>query len=158
MSECYVCYEPCTDHAPCKCKTLFVHPSCILIMQLYGQKECGVCKTPYVEPQTEIVEEEWNPPPCWCLCIPTPLRSHVYDTNEVDSAFDIVRYVFIGIQILVIVHILSQPNTPFDFSKDWPALVLTSIFLIVACNLAAQRLRRPPHSVHLHIHRDSEDP
>ena len=25
MTECYVCYEPCDNPAPCLCKTLYVH-------------------------------------------------------------------------------------------------------------------------------------
>ena len=42
MEECYVCYEPCSTPAQCKCKTLFVHSSCITIMKMYGKTECGI--------------------------------------------------------------------------------------------------------------------
>lgn len=157
MTECYVCYEPCTDPAPCKCKTLYVHPSCILIMQLYDQKACGVCKTPYEEVPTQTIKE-WKPPPWWCCCIPTPIRSHIYDTNEVDNAFDIIRYFFIGTQILLVIHVFSDPDTIFDFSKDWVALLITFFFLVIICNLIARKLKTPPRSVHLHIHHDIEDP
>lgn len=49
MPECYVCLEPCTTPAPCLCKSLYLHKDCQMIMRLYEQKHCGICKTPYEE-------------------------------------------------------------------------------------------------------------
>ena len=66
-TECYVCYEPCIDKAPCLCKTLYVHPSCITILRMYGNKECGVCKTPFDD--TDIVDLVLDAPP------PSPPRA-----------------------------------------------------------------------------------
>lgn len=162
MTECYVCYEPCTDPAPCKCKTLYVHPSCILIMQLYGQRECGVCKTPYsTENSMEFMEEEIEAPvshlpPCCCVCIPTPCRS-MYYVSEYDEFLDIFRYVFIGILVMTFVHFISSPDF-LNFSEDWPALVIIGFLLIIIGSLVAQRLKMQQRSVHPHIHRDTGDP
>lgn len=159
MTECYVCYEPCTDPAPCKCKTLYVHPSCILIMQLYGQRECGVCKTPYsTENSMEFMEPDLKPqnPPCYCMCVPTPCRT-MYHVSEYDKYLDIFRYVFTGVQIMTLIHVISSPNL-FDFSKDWPFLVIIGFFLIIIGSLVAQRLKTQQHSVRPHIHRGIEDP
>ena len=47
MTECYVCLEPCTTSAPCLCKNLYLHANCQMIMRMYEQKHCGICKTPY---------------------------------------------------------------------------------------------------------------
>lgn len=47
MSECYVCLEPCLTPAPCVCKNLYLHEDCQMIMRLYEQNHCGICKTPY---------------------------------------------------------------------------------------------------------------
>jgi len=47
MTECYVCLESCTTSAPCLCKNLYLHPNCQMIMRVYEQNHCGICKTPY---------------------------------------------------------------------------------------------------------------
>ena len=162
MTECYVCYETCTDPAPCKCKTLYVHPSCILIMQLYGQSECGVCKTPYsTENSMEFMEEEIEPPnlqspPCCCICVPTPFRQSYY-ISEYDQFLDIFRYMFIGILTMTFVHVISSPDI-LNFSEDWPFLVIIGFFLIIIGSLVAQRLKTQQHTVRPRINRGIEDP
>lgn len=54
MSECYVCLEPCTTPAPCLCKNLYLHDNCQMIMRLYEQKHCGICKTVYEEEKKTV--------------------------------------------------------------------------------------------------------
>lgn len=133
--ECYVCYEPCNDRAPCKCN-LYVHPSCITMMKLYDQEHCGVCETPY----EELFEpKRWNPPPFACLLIPAIFRP-CYDTNDIDRIVDVFRFVVIFSIVITINNYVSYGN--LDIA---PAVVCVLGF-ICFCSTVGQTLVKPPHN------------
>jgi len=162
MTECYVCLEPCTEPAPCACKTMFVHPSCVTIMRMYGQTSCGMCRTPYLGPPVDQIEEdieedvqeveddEWKPAPCLCYVIPTPIRSQQYDVSDFDKLMDIFRYCFIVIFILMILHFAdNQPRV--DLGSDLVPFMFLFMFIILFCNMIGQRLQTRPHNLSLRL-------
>ena len=135
--ECYVCYEPCNDKAPCKCKTAFVHPSCITMMKLYDQHECGVCQTPYVE----LVEpEEWKTPPILCLFVPTVFRP-CYDSNDVDRIVDIFRFVVLFSILITIINYITYKTL------DLAPCIVCILGFTCFCSTVEQILRKPQHNL-----------
>ena len=156
--ECYVCYEPCETPTACKCKTLFVHSSCIAIMQIYGKEECGICKDPYprVEQPLELfedddTEEELPFPPCCCYFFPTAIRPD-YHISTLDRCFDLLR-ISISVSIIFVVsyslsHLMHQFDifTPFTF---------TFLIIMCCCLCAEHRQRRLLRNLDLQIHRET---
>ena len=161
MTECYVCYESCDDLAPCLCKTMYVHPSCIVIMKMYGKTECGVCKTPYPGPQVEpiceedpnfmpdIIEENGYPPtPCLCFIMPTFYRIGMYRVTEYDKLLDIIRYMLFFAGIMLLYHFMVHPFSS-EIDDDWvPSFVFFMAFLCV-CSTIAQKLKNKRRSLRL---------
>lgn len=141
MTECYVCYEPCSEAAPCKCKTMYVHPSCVEMMKIYGKESCGVCGTPYeCETPYEEIEPEWNPPPFVCLIVPTFLRK-CYDSNDIDQIIDIFRFVVFFAIVLSIVSYINDRNV------DLTPVTICVLSFICFCSIIGQTLRKPQHSL-----------
>ncbi len=155
MTECYVCYDPCTTPAPCLCKTLHVHPSCILIMRIYGKTECGICKTPYLGPPVELVEElpqeeeVVETQPWCCFIIPTQFRD---STSETDNFVDIVRYVVLFVIILIIFHVIINPNT-INIDNDWVPSFMLFMGVMCCCSAVGQTIKQKRRNLHLHRHR-----
>ena len=163
MTECYVCYDPCDEPAPCLCKTMYVHPSCILIMKMYGKTECGVCKTPYPGPTVEpipeenfmpdVIEEPLPPTPCWCILVPTFYRLGLYRVTEGDKLFDIIRYVILFMTIMIIFHFITHPNS-LEIGDDWLPSFVFFTGLLCCCNILAQKLKSKQRNSRLQRRRD----
>ncbi len=141
MHECYVCYEPCDTLADCKCKTLYVHSSCIAIMRLYGKNECGVCKEPYptISRPLELIEEDFirEPPPLCCYMIPTQLRPE-YTVTDCDQCLDCFRVIF----FIVIIFLLYLSLTNFKSEDFMAPFVICFLSIMLCCFVAEQRARR----------------
>lgn len=157
VHECYVCYEPCQTLANCKCKTLYVHTSCITIMRLYGKTECGICKEPYPEISRPLElfdtedDIEYDVLPCCCYIIPTMFRSE-YLTSDCDKCMDIFRFLTFITAIFVLWFLFSNYAhrdvlTPFS---------LSFLSLICCCFVAEQRTRRLQHMQNPHTHREPQ--
>jgi len=142
--ECYVCYEPCNDPAPCKCKTVFVHPSCITMMKLYDQKECGMCKTPYVELEEPT---RWKTVPLACLFVPTIFRP-CYDSNDIDKIVDIFRFVVLFSIVITISNYITYNEL------DPAPCIICILGFTCFCNTVEQILRKPPHNLNPSQNRD----
>ena len=149
MSECYVCYEPCETLSECLCKGLYIHPSCLEMMKIYGKEVCGVCRTPF--PEEEI---EWNVAPCYCLFLPTCFRPIEYDYTEQDRAFDIVRITFVFVCALVIYH-LSLTGFQID-SADYVIFAVGLLAISFCCIGIGKALQTPPHNLDLPLDHDIE--
>jgi hypothetical protein len=156
LHECYVCYEPCDTLAECKCKTLYVHSSCVTIMRLYGKNECGVCKEPYppLSQPLELFEDELfdlESPPCYCYIFPTALRPE-YDVTDCDQFIDLFRI------LIVIVGIFAACIMFTDYSKlDFlTPFTLCFLSLMICCFVAEQRTRRFHRRIDQPTHREPQ--
>ena len=128
MTECYVCYEPCKEPAPCLCKTLYIHDTCLTILRMYGNTQCGVCKTEFDNsvpvdqvldipptpplPPREIDsddededEEELRRPPCICFFICVHFRCCKYKVTDADLACDSLRMMLFLFALFVPINI-----------------------------------------------------
>jgi hypothetical protein len=162
MSECYVCYDPCDNPAPCLCKTMHVHPSCMIIMKMYGQTECGVCKTPYPGPPVELIEEippefeeeeeEMLTPPCMCFIVPTHYRGDMYHASELDKLMDLLRYVVLFMCIMFLFHLTTSPFT-ISIDKDWVPSFVMFMGLTCCCSAIGQTTRQKRHNLRQRIRR-----
>lgn len=161
MSECYVCYDPCDTLAPCLCKTMHVHPSCITIMKLYGKTECGICRTPYPGPPVEFIpemdptEEGTNirdDPPCLCFIVPTLYRRELYHASEMDKFMDIFRYLVFFIVIMMSFHIITYPDT-VSIENDWIPSIVMFTGLTCCCNAIGQTITQRQRNLHPLRHR-----
>ena len=158
-TECYVCYEPCIDKAPCLCKTLYVHPSCITILRMYGNKECGVCKTPFDDtdivdlvlaapppspplPPREIEEPYTGPPdpPYLCLFLCVSIRCGRYRTTETDLACDTLRI----LAYLLFVYFLLSIFAPW-VRPNFLIFILVYMFIIGVYNIINHIIRKRDH-------------
>jgi len=155
MEECYVCYEPCSTPAQCKCKTLYVHSSCITIMKLYGKKECGICKEPYGG--TEYVTEEdlgsrLSSPPRYCFLIPTPLRWGNYLVDSSDIVMDPLRFVVLAIVFVLIRRAILNDWMEANYSSDILCAIIALLVLSCICSACRRKVMmttrivdQPPH-------------
>lgn len=151
MHECYVCYEPCETPSECLCKGLYIHPSCLEMMKIYGKECCGVCKTPF--PETEQ-EYEWNPTPCYWLILPTCCRPLKYDNTEEDRTFDIVRLCFFFVCCLVGFHLYTVRY--YIEPADYIIIVFGIMITMFCCIGIGKNLRRQPHNLDLPLDHDIE--
>lgn len=149
MPECYVCYDDCETRSNCLCKELYVHPSCVEMMKIYGKTGCGVCKQPF--PEEEI---EWNAPPVLCLCLPTCFRPLKYDYNEDDRVFDIIRVCFLFIILLVVFQLCAVRYSPT--LSEWFMIIVSIHIIVGCCILSVKRLRRPERRINLPLDHDVE--
>lgn len=155
LHECYVCYEPCETLAECKCKTLYVHSSCIAIMRLYGKTECGVCKEPYptISQPLELFEDEiefdLEPPPCYCYVFPTSLRPE-YETTECDKFMDLLRMLF----LIAGVFAACAAFTDYSRMDFLTPFTISFLSLMICCFVAEQRTRRLHHMTDLPTRRE----
>ncbi len=151
MHECYVCYEPCETPSECLCKDLYIHPSCLEMMKIYGKEKCGVCKTPFPETDEEY---EWNPAPCCWLFVPTCFRPLEYDYTEQDRTFDIVRTCLVFICVLLGYHLYM---TGFQIeAADYVIIVFGVCVTSFCCIGIGKTLRRRPHNLDLPLDHDIE--
>ena len=160
MTECYVCYEPCKTLSPCLCKTLYVHDTCITILRMYGNTECGICKTAfdnsipvdrvidvppppplpprYDDSDSDEEDDELPAPPCLCYFICVPIRCDKYKVTETDLACDSLRVLISMFSSLVIIGLYSSTFVP-----DFFVFVVVSMFVLGCCNaLSHKRSRR----------------
>lgn len=155
LHECYVCYEPCETLAECKCKTLYVHSSCITIMRLYGKTECGVCKEPYptLSQPLELFEDEIiierDPPPCYCYVFPTALRPE-YKITDCDQFMDLIRTLFLVAGIFAACMVFTD-YSKMDFLTPFTLCFLS---LMICCFVAEQRTRRLHRMIDQPTHRE----
>jgi hypothetical protein len=159
MSECYVCYEPCDTPAPCLCKTMHVHPSCILIMKMYGRQECGICRTPYPGPPVELIEEippefeeeaELITPPCMCCIVPTQYRRDIYYTSECDKCMDIFRYIALFVLVMFLFHMTTSPFA-VNIDRDWVPSFVMFMGMVCCCSAIGQTIRQKRHNLRQRI-------
>ncbi len=137
MEECYVCYEPCSTPAQCKCKNLYVHSSCITIMKIYGKDRCTICKEPYHGVQYVTEEVVLPLAPRYCFFIPTLLRCGNYRMESTDIIMDPLRYVVWAL-ICVVVHRAIINDWMGDFGVD----VLYSFFGLIILSFVCSVYRR----------------
>lgn len=138
MTECYVCYDSCKEPAPCLCKTLYIHDTCLTILRMYGNTECGVCKTkfdnsvpvdqvldiPPTPPLPPRDDEELKPPPCICYFICVNFRCCKYRITEADLACDSLRIMLFLFTVFVCINIYS-------------ATLITDFFIFAAVSMFA---------------------
>lgn len=157
MTECYVCYEPCKEEAPCLCKTLYIHDTCLTILRMYGNTHCGVCKTEFDNsvpvdqvldmpptpplPPREIDsddededEEELRRPPCICYFICVHFRCCKYKVTDADLACDSLRMMLFLFAIFVAINIYSDTLIP-----DFFVFVVVSMFAMGCYNALMNR-------------------
>lgn len=156
-TECYVCYEPCDTLASCKCKTLYVHDSCIAIMRLYGKESCGVCKEPYplIERPLELKEpdEDEHYIPCCFYILPTACRQED-DLSTWDKFLDLVRYMIVMLFFfwLIFGSTLYIPGN--NLSVYISILFIASIF---GCFVLEQYIKRRQRMIYLQTNREIEN-
>ena len=133
MTECYVCYEPCIEPTPCLCKTLYIHDSCLTILRMYGNTQCGVCKTQFDNsvPVDQVLDIPPSPPsppaspepldvpdlkrpPCICYLICVKFRCGKYLVTETDLACDSLRMMLFLFTVFICISIYSESLIP-DF-------------------------------------------
>lgn len=157
--ECYVCYEPCDTLASCKCKTLYVHDSCIAIMRLYGKEHCGVCKEPYpaIERPLELMEpdeyEDEYYRPCCFYFLPTTCRPGE-DLSNLDKCLDVVRYLIVMLFFFWIMFGFSLYLPPNELSTAISILFIASI---CGCFVLEQYIKRQQRTIYLENHREIEN-
>ena len=154
QTECYVCYEPCDTLANCKCKTLYVHDSCITIMRLYGKTHCGVCREPYprIEIPLELIEEEESEQfPCCCYMVPTAFRGSI---SNIDKCLDVVRYLIIMIFLTWVIFGFSLYLPPNTLSA---AVTIMFVVIICCCFVLEQQIRQQQHSLYLQTRHETMD-
>lgn len=142
-TECYVCYEPCVDKAPCLCKTLYVHPSCLTILRLYENKECGVCKTPFDDSDVVVDKPDHidlpDPPYlCYCLCV--ALRCGDFYISDNDLAFDTLRILLYLIFVYLLLSIFAPWITP-----NMIVFVFIYIFILIFYNIIFHMIKKREH-------------
>lgn len=152
MTECYVCYESCKEPAPCLCKTLYIHDSCLTILRMYGNTKCGVCKTEFdnsvpvdqvldIPPPREIDlddededEEVLKLPPCICYFICVNFRCCKYRVTDTDIACDSLRIMLFLFAAFIGINIYSDTLIP-----DFFVFVVVSMFVMGCYNALMNR-------------------
>lgn len=155
MTECYVCYESCKEPAPCLCKTLYIHDTCLTILRMYGNTQCGVCRTEFDNsvpvdqvldipptpplPPREIDsddedEEALKLPPCICYFICVNFRCCKYKVTDSDLACDSLRIMLFLFAIFIGVNIYSDSLLP-----DFFVFVVVSMFAMGCYNALMSR-------------------
>lgn len=155
MTECYVCYESCKEPAPCLCKTLYIHDTCLTILRMYGNTQCGVCRTEFDNsvpvdqvldipptpplPPREIDsddedEEALKLPPCICYFICVNFRCCKYRVTDSDLACDSLRIMLFLFAIFISVNIYSDSLLP-----DFFIFVVVSMFAMGCYNALMSR-------------------
>lgn len=118
---------------------------------MYGNNECGICKTPYVGPPPDLIdgsdseddseEEELTPPPCICYLFPTPVRAHTWETTEYDKICDIFRYSILASIIVFTYNTVTDiPHT--EIVSDLVPSFTIFMVLMCCCSTLGQKLGR----------------
>lgn len=129
---------------------------------MYGQTECGVCKTQYPGPPVELidetppefeeVEEELLNPPCVCLFLPTHYRGDLYHTSELDKFMDWIRYIIMFVLVMFLFHMTTSPLT-ISIDKDWVPSFVMFMVLICCCSAIGQTIRQKRRNLRQQIRR-----
>ena len=154
MTECYVCYESCKEPTPCLCKTLYIHDTCLTILRMYGNTECGVCKTAFdnsvpvdqvldippplppreIDSDDEEYDEVLKRPPCICYFICVHFRCCKYRVTDADLACDSLRMMLFLFAIFIGINIYSDTLIP-----DFFIFVVVSMFAMGCYNALMNR-------------------
>jgi len=165
MTECYVCYEPCKNPAPCLCKTMYVHETCITILRMYGKTECGICRTsfdnsvpvdmvldipppaPPLPPRILSDDEDEDSleeqptlrrPPFLCYFLCVPCRCGNYLVTEADVACDSLRILLALFTAYIFISLYSSTIIP-----DFFLFAVIAMMVLGVCNaLSHKQVRR----------------